>query len=180
MRRLEADNVLGAARRLRELAAPGACASCRGRPCQEACRRGEIDEALPIAELLSGLDSRGRRDRATRAGPRETAPVSGRDAVVIGGGIVGLTCAAYLANSGVFVRGINVKKAARPGGSGRDGGEGPRFSARPLAPRGSHYLPFRPGNSQCGRASLNPPVPRSHKTLPLQHDEDATASSRLL
>jgi len=58
MRRLEADNIPGAARRLRETAAPGTCATCRDRPCRQACRRGEIDEALPIDTILSTLDRR--------------------------------------------------------------------------------------------------------------------------
>ncbi len=56
MRRLEADNILGAARRLREAAAPGTCAACHDRPCRQACRRGEIDDALPIDTILSALD----------------------------------------------------------------------------------------------------------------------------
>jgi prolycopene isomerase len=64
MRRLEAGNILGAARKLREASsrreAPSAgrapCSGCAGKPCLAACSRLDFDDkSVPIAELLIAL-----------------------------------------------------------------------------------------------------------------------------
>jgi len=54
MRRLEADNIEGAQKRLRETSAtPKACSRCAGKPCLAVCTRGAFAEApVPIPELL--------------------------------------------------------------------------------------------------------------------------------
>jgi prolycopene isomerase len=60
MRRIEADNLDGARKRLREAMSGGAypCASCAQRPCLSVCSRREVDERpVPIPELLSELVS---------------------------------------------------------------------------------------------------------------------------
>lgn len=57
MRRLEADNVLGAARRLRESGAwASSCAGCAAKPCVRVCSRLSFGaEALPVPRLLDSL-----------------------------------------------------------------------------------------------------------------------------
>jgi prolycopene isomerase len=57
MRRLEADNLIGASRRLMETDSrfPG-CADCEGRPCLSACNRTSFADApVPIPSLLGKL-----------------------------------------------------------------------------------------------------------------------------
>lgn len=69
VRRLEADNAAGAAKRLAETDIPGkACSGCESKPCLGACSRREVDgRPVPIPELIalareaSSLTSR-RRD----------------------------------------------------------------------------------------------------------------------
>lgn len=60
MRRLEANNILGARRLLRE-ASPhgGACVRCDKKPCLAVCGHAEVDgTSLPIPELLAALEAR--------------------------------------------------------------------------------------------------------------------------
>jgi len=65
MRRLEADNLVGARARLREAASEGSfpCVSCAGRPCLSVCARHEVDgRPVPIPDLLSALESSARSE----------------------------------------------------------------------------------------------------------------------
>lgn len=59
LRRLEAGNRYGAARRLREADPAGKCCSrCASKPCLSVCSRAEFASApVPIAALLSALDA---------------------------------------------------------------------------------------------------------------------------
>jgi prolycopene isomerase len=59
MRRLEAGNLYGAARRLRAAdPAGGCCSRCAAKPCLAACSRTEYaDDPVPIAALLTALDA---------------------------------------------------------------------------------------------------------------------------
>jgi prolycopene isomerase len=62
MRRLEADNLVGARGLLREAANGGSfpCASCAGRPCLSVCARHEVDgRPVPTPELLAALEAGG-------------------------------------------------------------------------------------------------------------------------
>lgn len=66
-------------------------------PCEDRCSRGQFDRAVAINNLERFAADAG----AAQATPKiETAPSSGRQVAIVGGGPAGLACACYLARLG--------------------------------------------------------------------------------
>ncbi|MEW5723366.1 MAG: FAD-dependent oxidoreductase, partial [Thermodesulfobacteriota bacterium] len=95
---------------------PGVLGRICIRPCEEVCRRGEVNEPLAICAL-----KRAAADRETGGWKRKSArkPDTGNKAAVIGAGPAGLTCAFYLRKAGHTVTVYECE--AEPGGMLRYG-----------------------------------------------------------
>jgi formate dehydrogenase beta subunit len=107
-------NYAGAAAVIREkVPFPGVLGYVCDRPCEDVCRRGEINQAISIREL-----KRFASERDETAYKKKKAP-TGKRVAVIGGGPAGLTAAYYLAKQG---HNVTVYEAmAEAGGMLRDG-----------------------------------------------------------
>ena len=81
---------------------PGICGRICTHPCEEACRRGELDEAIAIREIKRFLADYGMR----HTGDQEPSGMPSREekVAVIGSGPAGLAAAADLARSGYQVK----------------------------------------------------------------------------
>ena len=95
---------------------PGVLGRICIRPCEDACRRGEVNEPIAICAL-----KRAAADRQTGGWKKTSArkPPTGQKAAVVGSGPAGLSCAFYLAGAG---HGVTIFEAeAEPGGMLRYG-----------------------------------------------------------
>jgi NADPH-dependent glutamate synthase beta subunit-like oxidoreductase/Pyruvate/2-oxoacid:ferredoxin oxidoreductase delta subunit len=97
---------------------PGVCGSICSHPCEEACRRGELDEPLAIRDIKRFLfDYEAEVGRAHL--PRPAAPPRNQRVAVVGSGPAGL-CAAHFLNQQGFA--VTVLEAqAQAGGMLRQG-----------------------------------------------------------
>jgi NADPH-dependent glutamate synthase beta subunit-like oxidoreductase len=85
-------------------------------PCESACRRGQLDDALSIRSLKRMADD---HDTGLWRRNSKQLPATGRRAAVIGAGPAGLTVAYYLAKKGHAVTVFDAQPAA--GGMARYG-----------------------------------------------------------
>ena len=100
-RMLEADDRDTIAAMLSAVPLAGSLARACDAPCEKACRRGPMDEALAIRDLhitaAALLSSRG--DNRSMP-PISKAPPSGKRVAIVGGGPAGLTAAGHLVRFG--------------------------------------------------------------------------------
>jgi NADPH-dependent glutamate synthase beta subunit-like oxidoreductase/coenzyme F420-reducing hydrogenase delta subunit len=91
-----------------------ACAYICHHPCEEACRRGPVDEALAIRNLKRWAVERGRPAAADRARELEAlrAPATGKSVAIVGGGPAGMAAAEKLAQAGHSVTVFERRAAA--------------------------------------------------------------------
>lgn len=75
------------------VAFPGVLGRICPKPCETACRRGELDEPIAIC-AMKRFPADLERERGRRQPP--PAPATGRRVAIVGGGIAGLTAAYYL------------------------------------------------------------------------------------
>ncbi|MBW1711723.1 MAG: FAD-dependent oxidoreductase [Deltaproteobacteria bacterium] len=90
---------------------PGVLGRVCVHPCEEACRRGEVNEPLAICALKRYAADKGSADWKARL---EIGPASGKRVAVVGSGPAGLTAAFYLAQMGHLVK--IFERADKPGG----------------------------------------------------------------
>ncbi|HWR10540.1 MAG TPA: FAD-dependent oxidoreductase [Rectinemataceae bacterium] len=96
---------------------PGTCGRVCFHPCEEACNRGEFDEAVSINALERFLDDRARAESVQES--TTVAPSKGRRVAIAGSGPAGLSAAYFLARLGYECEIFEADRA--PGGILRGG-----------------------------------------------------------
>ena len=90
---------------------PSVCGRVCTHPCEDHCRRSQVDEPISICSLKRFIGDYALRDDYTI--PRiQPQPATGRKVSIIGAGPSGLTCAYYLANLGHQVDVYNSEPVA--------------------------------------------------------------------
>jgi NADPH-dependent glutamate synthase beta subunit-like oxidoreductase len=79
---------------------PGTCGRVCFHPCEKACNRGELDEAISINALERFLAERARGEAASGAAGIGRGKPTGRKVAIIGSGPAGLSAACFLARLG--------------------------------------------------------------------------------
>lgn len=101
----------------RENPLPAICGRICNRRCEDACTRGQIDEAVAIDEVKKFIAQRD-LDAATRYIPPRVTPTTAegfdQKIAIVGAGPAGLSCAFYLAEKGYTP--VVFEKNEKPGG----------------------------------------------------------------
>ncbi len=90
---------------------PGVCGRICSHPCEQSCRRGELDEPLAIRDIKRFLFDY-EAEQSSPALPAPAKPQTGRKVAVIGSGPAGLAAAHFLNQEGVGVTVFEVLEHA--------------------------------------------------------------------